>query len=45
MFGRPYDKVLYQKVLHASQLESDLLLMKFQDHTEIGERGTTLSGG
>ncbi|CAD8159179.1 unnamed protein product [Paramecium octaurelia] len=45
LFGRPYDKVLYQKVLHASQLEADLSLMKFQDHTEIGERGTTLSGG
>ncbi|CAD8054070.1 unnamed protein product [Paramecium primaurelia] len=45
LFGRPYDKVLYQKVLHASQLETDLSLMKFQDHTEIGERGTTLSGG
>ncbi|CAD8134461.1 unnamed protein product [Paramecium octaurelia] len=45
LFGRPYDKVLYQKVLHASQLEADLTQMKFQDHTEIGERGTTLSGG
>ncbi|CAD8050089.1 unnamed protein product [Paramecium sonneborni] len=45
LFGRPYDKILYQKVLHASQLEADLSLMKFQDHTEIGERGTTLSGG
>ncbi|CAD8143738.1 unnamed protein product [Paramecium pentaurelia] len=45
LFGRTYDKVLYQKVLHASQLEADLSLMKFQDHTEIGERGTTLSGG
>ncbi|CAD8164668.1 unnamed protein product [Paramecium octaurelia] len=28
-----------------SLLESDLSLMKFQDLTEIGERGTTLSGG
>ncbi|CAD8098745.1 unnamed protein product [Paramecium primaurelia] len=45
LFGRPYNKVLYQKVLHASQLEADLSSMKFQDHTEIGERGITLSGG
>ncbi|CAD8103786.1 unnamed protein product [Paramecium sonneborni] len=45
LYGRPYDKILYQKVLQASQLETDLSEMKYQDHTEIGERGITLSGG
>ncbi|CAD8195654.1 unnamed protein product [Paramecium octaurelia] len=45
LFGRSYDKALYQKVLHASQLEEDLSQMKYQDHTQIGERGITLSGG
>ncbi|CAD8094625.1 unnamed protein product [Paramecium sonneborni] len=45
LFGREFDKLLYQKVIHASQLEQDLLKMKFYDQTDIGERGTTLSGG
>ncbi|CAK58832.1 unnamed protein product (macronuclear) [Paramecium tetraurelia] len=45
LFGRTYDKALYQKVLLASQLEEDLSQMKYQDRTQIGERGITLSGG
>ncbi|CAD8094735.1 unnamed protein product [Paramecium primaurelia] len=45
LFGRPFNKLLYQRVIHASQLEQDLLQMKSHDQTEIGERGTTLSGG
>ncbi|CAD8086391.1 unnamed protein product [Paramecium sonneborni] len=45
LFGKTYDKTLYQKVTQVAQLESDFELMKFKDQTEIGERGITLSGG
>ncbi|CAD8116773.1 unnamed protein product [Paramecium sonneborni] len=45
LFGRPYDKSLYQKVTQATELDVDFSLMKFSDQTEIGERGITLSGG
>ncbi|CAD8180189.1 unnamed protein product [Paramecium pentaurelia] len=45
LFGRPYNRSLYQKVTQATELDVDFSLMKSSDHTEIGERGITLSGG
>ncbi|CAD8192264.1 unnamed protein product [Paramecium octaurelia] len=45
LFGRPYNRILYEKVTQATELDVDFTLMKFSDHTEIGERGITLSGG
>ncbi|CAD8095839.1 unnamed protein product [Paramecium sonneborni] len=45
LFGKKFNKTLYEKVTQVAQLESDFELMKFRDQTEIGERGITLSGG
>lgn len=44
-FGKPFDAVLYKKVVFACALEDDLALLPSGDLTEIGERGVTLSGG
>ena len=45
LFGRSLDPVLYQAVLEASCLVSDIALLPAADGTEIGERGINLSGG
>lgn len=46
LFGRPFDKDYYDKVIDACCLNPDILqLGPLQDSTEIGERGVTLSGG
>jgi ABC-type multidrug transport system fused ATPase/permease subunit len=45
LFGKPYDKSFYHKVLHACALETDLKIMEDGDQTWIGERGGNLSGG
>jgi ABC-type multidrug transport system fused ATPase/permease subunit len=45
LFGCPYDKDLYDRVLKASSLENDLIALSSGDATEIGERGINLSGG
>lgn len=46
LFGRPFDKELYDRVLDACCLLTDIdLLGDAGDMTEIGERGVTLSGG
>ncbi|CAD8128064.1 unnamed protein product [Paramecium sonneborni] len=45
LFGKQYNKELYQKVTQVCSLDADFELMKFRDYTEIGERGVTLSGG
>jgi ATP-binding cassette subfamily C (CFTR/MRP) protein 1 len=45
LFGRPFDKQWYGKVLHAAALEDDLAILVSGDATEIGERGINLSGG
>ncbi|BEJ16010.1 hypothetical protein CspHIS471_0506150 [Cutaneotrichosporon sp. HIS471] len=45
LFGKPYDRALYRKVLHDCALETDLKLFDDGDETEIGEKGITLSGG
>jgi ATP-binding cassette, subfamily C (CFTR/MRP), member 1 len=46
LFGREMDRTLYDRVLDACCLQTDLELFgRSNDLTEIGERGITLSGG
>ena len=45
LFGEPFDRDRYDKVLDACCLRPDLLLWPAGDLTEIGERGVTMSGG
>ena len=46
LFGQPFDQKLYDTVLDACALRSDIVqLGPAGDLTEIGERGVTLSGG
>ncbi|CAD8094986.1 unnamed protein product [Paramecium sonneborni] len=45
LFGKDYDQVLYLKVLEVSCLDQDILSFRQGDKTEIGEKGTNLSGG
>jgi ABC-type multidrug transport system fused ATPase/permease subunit len=45
LFGKPYERARYRKVLHDCALETDLKLFDDGDETEIGEKGITLSGG
>ncbi|KDQ18018.1 hypothetical protein BOTBODRAFT_155037 [Botryobasidium botryosum FD-172 SS1] len=45
LFGQPYDKVRYKKVLRRCALERDLEGLVDGDETEVGEKGVTLSGG
>ncbi|XP_078381397.1 ATP-binding cassette sub-family C member 3-like [Oculina patagonica] len=44
-FGKPFNQKLYQKVLDACALKTDLEILPGGDMTEIGERGINLSGG
>lgn len=45
LFGSPYDKQRYNAVLKACSLEPDLKILEYHDETEVGEKGTSLSGG
>ncbi|KAJ6535453.1 P-loop containing nucleoside triphosphate hydrolase protein [Mycena capillaripes] len=45
LFGTPFDEERYKKVLYQCALEPDLALLEAGDHSEVGERGLTLSGG
>ncbi|KAH9202026.1 multidrug transporter [Zygosaccharomyces rouxii] len=45
IFGSPYEKAKYRKVIKACSLDSDLEILPAGDMTEIGERGINLSGG
>ncbi|KAE9384324.1 hypothetical protein BT96DRAFT_739218, partial [Gymnopus androsaceus JB14] len=45
IFGSPYNKERYKKVIKQCALERDLTLFAAGDNTEIGEKGLTLSGG
>jgi ATP-binding cassette subfamily C (CFTR/MRP) protein 1 len=45
LFGNPFDKEKYQKVINACALTKDLELFANGDLTEIGERGINMSGG
>lgn len=45
VFGKPFNKKLYEKVIHACALNADLSMLPGGDQTEIGEKGINLSGG
>ncbi|KDO34459.1 hypothetical protein SPRG_18920 [Saprolegnia parasitica CBS 223.65] len=45
LFGQPYDRTKYAKVLDACALQSDLASLPASDRTEIGQKGINLSGG
>ena len=45
LFGNEYDEKLYNAVIEACSLSTDLSALPSGDQTEIGERGINLSGG
>jgi ATP-binding cassette, subfamily C (CFTR/MRP), member 1 len=45
LFGKPYKTKWYNQVVDACALRPDLEMLPAGDHTEIGERGITVSGG
>ncbi|KAF9469423.1 P-loop containing nucleoside triphosphate hydrolase protein [Collybia nuda] len=45
IFGSPFDQERYDAVIYQCALTRDLELFNAGDHTEVGERGLTLSGG
>jgi ABC-type transport system involved in cytochrome bd biosynthesis fused ATPase/permease subunit len=45
LFGTPYDEKRFEKVVEACALLPDFARWALREHTEIGERGVSLSGG
>ena len=45
LFGNAYDERRYRDVLEACALGPDLDVLEYHDATEVGEKGTSLSGG
>ncbi|WVO13715.1 hypothetical protein L204_101337 [Cryptococcus depauperatus] len=45
LFGTPMEPVRYEQVISACALEKDLEAFQDGDDTEVGEKGTTCSGG
>ncbi|KAJ1347866.1 Multidrug resistance-associated protein 5 [Parelaphostrongylus tenuis] len=45
LFGSPMNSQRYYKAVSSCQLTKDMEALAAGDHTEIGERGVTLSGG
>lgn len=45
IFGKPFDRKWYHKVIDACALPPDFEMLPNGDQTEIGERGITVSGG
>lgn len=45
LFGKPYVKATYDKVVEACALKPDFDMLPAGDMTEIGEKGINLSGG
>ncbi|KAF9182748.1 hypothetical protein BGZ51_004462 [Haplosporangium sp. Z 767] len=45
LFGKPFDKAKYDRIIYAAGLQPDLEMLTAGDQTEIGERGINLSGG
>lgn len=44
-FGKQYNQKVYDEVVYACSLQSDLSILPAGDLTEVGEKGITLSGG
>ncbi|XP_032595392.1 multidrug resistance-associated protein 1 isoform X8 [Drosophila grimshawi] len=45
LFGKPYDRKRYNRVIDACALRTDIEILSAGDQTEIGEKGINLSGG
>ncbi|XP_037958175.1 multidrug resistance-associated protein 1 isoform X4 [Teleopsis dalmanni] len=45
LFGKPYDRKRYNRVIDACALRADISILSAGDMTEIGEKGINLSGG
>ncbi|KAL3268300.1 hypothetical protein HHI36_007418 [Cryptolaemus montrouzieri] len=45
LFGKPFDRIKYQRVISACALKSDFEMLPGGDCTELGEKGVNLSGG
>lgn len=45
LFGLPYEKARFDAVLFACALGPDLKILEYGEETEVGEKGTALSGG
>jgi ABC-type multidrug transport system fused ATPase/permease subunit len=45
VFGRPFDRTRYNRVVLACALETDFKQFQYGDLTLVGERGSSLSGG
>ncbi|XP_049951176.1 probable multidrug resistance-associated protein lethal(2)03659 isoform X3 [Schistocerca serialis cubense] len=45
LFGEPYDRVWYKRVIKACALEEDFASFPHSDKTLVGDRGIMLSGG
>ncbi|KAJ3361461.1 hypothetical protein GGF31_002240, partial [Allomyces arbusculus] len=45
VFGRAFDAAQYRRALRLAAFDRDLAMFPAGDRTEIGERGSTLSGG
>lgn len=45
LFGLPYDRKKYQRVVNACALKADIDMLSAGDQTEIGEKGINMSGG
>jgi len=45
LFGNPYDKEKYERIIQACALTKDIEMFANGDFTEIGERGINMSGG
>uniref|UniRef100_A0A146LYI9 Cystic fibrosis transmembrane conductance regulator n=6 Tax=Lygus hesperus TaxID=30085 RepID=A0A146LYI9_LYGHE len=45
LFGLPYDKERYRRVIKVCSLKTDLEMFPYGDKTIVGERGVSLSGG
>nr|CAD7198501.1 unnamed protein product [Timema douglasi] len=45
LFGKPFEKSLYHRVIEACALKPDIEMLPGGDQIEIGEKGINLSGG